>query len=141
MANIQKQRQILLHIFDLDNVLSLLRVNPARRAEYEGRLRPWLRTRREAGDILAVASFNHQATDVLRSMGVLDLFHHVEADDRAESKVPMLRKILSMYPKVDLARARFYDDDMTHVEAARLLGITSHCIAPMTGLPMVFQNE
>ena len=131
------QKAGLLHIFDLDNVLSLTRVSPARKAAYEVGLRAWLQRRREQGDLLAVASLNHQAEVVLSAMGILELFDHVEADCKVDSKVPMLKRILAMFPHVDVEFARFYDDDIDHVEAARSLGIQSYCIAPMTGLPMV----
>jgi FMN phosphatase YigB (HAD superfamily) len=127
----------MLQIFDLDNVLSLGWLNPARKAEYEERLRSWLLNRREKGDILTVASSNHQAREVLAQMGLSDLFHHIEADSKVESKVPMLNKIMSMFPHIDITSVRFYDDDVDHVEAARNLGIQSYCIAPRTGIPML----
>jgi len=138
MASANKTRLL---IFDLDNVLSLLRVSPAKKAAYETNLRTWMQERKQRGDILTVASFNHQAREVLSDMRVVHFFDHVEADCKADSKVFMLGKILGMFPHVDVESVRFYDDDIDHVTAARSLGIQSFCVAPMTGLPMVYKKD
>ena len=124
-----------LYIFDFDHTLCLHRLGPARRAEYETRLRAFLGNLRQNGHKLAVTSSNGQAREGLVNMDMDHFFHEIVADP-TRAKKEMVLAVTSSFPDVTKDSVIFFDDDADNIEEVANLGITSICVSSFSGVPI-----
>ncbi|RKO86012.1 hypothetical protein BDK51DRAFT_27332, partial [Blyttiomyces helicus] len=122
-------------IYDFDNVLFLWKVDEEERRAYIERLKKLLEFQKTKGIILAIASLSTQAAEIANQEGLYEYFHMiVHAKTRCQRpcrKAPMLEKIMSTYPTIDVKDIHFYDDQQYHVDEAKRFGMQAFLVDPL----------
>jgi predicted HAD superfamily phosphohydrolase YqeG len=138
-------------IFDLDDTISLNRVTPSYKQEYEFKIKYFLEYLKEKNKKLIIVSHNYDPKEVLERKSWLHYFDHIEGPkiisetenlnnymhkdvlthvyynftiSICENKGYMIKNVLN---KLNLQKeeAVFFDDALCHVNSVNLIGVQS----------------
>lgn len=131
-------------VFDLDDTLYLHDVSIEYREEYNIKIREFLKSLKDDGKIVCLATHNKSPYYYLHKMEIYGLFHEIiyETKDVTSSKNSILEytnkkdMIQEILEKTNVTNEDvvFFDDQSYNIDEVKSLGIASVHVSPKTGI-------